>query len=131
MSENRVMAKQRKQYRAEQKSQAVGHGQKAMNATQEKVDGQKTGKKRLKLPVIVVFFVLVWLWAWLWMGDTMRVARENSFWSPNEVLMRFMDGRPWEMLCRSGRMLLTTYRWPVLGGALMALLVAKCTWLTG
>ena len=131
MSENRVMAKQRKQYRTEQKSQAVGHGQKAMNATQEKADGQKTGKKRLKLPVIVVFFVLVWLWAWLWMGDTMRVARENSFWSPNEVLMRFMDGRPWEMLCRAGRMLLTTYRWPVLGGALMALLVAKCTWLTG
>ena len=117
------MAKARKQKTVEHKPAQV-------KATQQKAE-KKAEKKHLRLPVMLVFFVLVWLWAWLRMGDVMRIARENSFWSPNPVLMQFMEGRPWQWLYVAGRALLQLFRWPVLGGAVMALLVAKCVWLTG
>ncbi len=92
---------------------------------------QRKRTEAVRLPVIVVFFTATWLWAWLWMGDVMRVARESSFWSAEGLLMQFMDGRPWEAVSRAGRMLLTAYRWPWLGGLVMAVLLSKATWLIG
>jgi len=101
-----------------------------MAKVQKKGTHPKT-RTPLLLPVAVVFFVLVWLWAWLWYGDVLTQAREYSFWSPNAVLMRFMEGRPWGALWWVGRALLMLYRWPVVGAALTALMVSICAWLTG
>lgn len=87
-----------------------------------------------RLPVvspIVVLFVAVWLWAWLWYGDVFRIARENSFWAPDTTLMHYMEGRPWGGLWWVGLALLQLYRWPVVGGAVTALMVSLSTWLVG
>lgn len=92
----------------------------------------KGGRKApLLLPVVPLFFVAVWLWAWLWYGDVFTIAREYSFWSPNAVLMRFMEGRPWGALWWAGRALLSLFRWPALGAALLALMVSLSAWLVG
>lgn len=82
-------------------------------------------------PPLVVLFVGVWLWAALFYGPVLRVAREFSFWAPDETLMRFMQGRPWGGLWMVGRALLMAYRWPVAGGLLTALMVAVTTHLLG
>ncbi|MBQ8050407.1 MAG: hypothetical protein IJ197_02365 [Bacteroidaceae bacterium] len=92
---------------------------------------QQKERKPLLLPVAVVFFVLVWLWAWLWYGDVFRIARESSFWSLDETLMQYMDGRPWAALWWAGLALLQFYRWPVVGALITAFLVSGSTWLLG
>lgn len=99
--------------------------------TPSKEAKQKTEKKPLLLPVTVVFFVLVWLWAWLWYGDVFRIAREYAFWSPDETLMYYMEGRPWGGLWWVGLALLQLYRWPILGALITALLISTTAWLTG
>ena len=92
---------------------------------------QKKERKPWLLPVSVVFFVLVWLWAGVWYGDVLRIAREYSFWAPDETLMRYMEGRPWGGLWVAGLALLQLYRWPLVGALVTALFVAGSTWLVG
>lgn len=96
-----------------------------------KEEKEKKERKPLLLPTAVVLFVLLWLWAWLWYGDVLQTAREFSFWSSDATLMRFMEGRPWGLLWWVGRALLQLFRWPVVGGAVLAFLVSGCTWLLG
>ena len=92
---------------------------------------QKKERKPLLLSTTVVLFVLVWLWAGVWYGDVLHTAREYSFWAPDATLMRYMEGRPWAGLWWAGLALLQLFRWPLVGGAVMALLVSGSTWLTG
>lgn len=88
-------------------------------------------KKPLLLPVAVVFFLLVWLWAAWWYGCVFRIAREFSFWAPDATLMYYMQGRPWGMLWQAGLALLQLFRYPILGGSVMALFVSGSAWLLG
>lgn len=91
----------------------------------------RPSRATLLLPIPLIFFLLVWAWAGWWYADVFRTAREYSFWSADETLMQFMNGRPWEMLWIVGRMLLTTYKWPILGGFIMAFMLSACTWALG
>lgn len=109
--------------------------------------GQKTGapkpvntsrkeeEKRKKhwplLPIPVVAFVLIWIWAGIWQGDVFRMAREYSFFAPDETLMQFELCKPYGMLWTLGRCLLMTFRSPLLGGALLALILTLGCWLLG
>ena len=80
---------------------------------------------------MVVLFVAVWLWAAFFYGPVLRVAREFSFWAPDDTLMYFMQGRTWGGLWVAGRALLMLYRWPVAGALLTALMVTLTTHLLG
>ena len=82
-------------------------------------------------PPLVVMFIAVWLWAAFFYGPVLRVAREFSFWAPDDTVMYFMQGRTWGGLWIAGRALLMLYRWPVLGGLLTALMVTLTTHLLG
>ncbi len=97
----------------------------------ERKPAQKAKGKPLLVPVTLVMFVLVWGWAAFWYGDVFRIAREYSFWAPDETLMYYLEGRPWAGLCWIGQLLLQTYRWPMLGALLTALFVSGSTWLVG
>ncbi len=92
---------------------------------------ERKARKPILLSATLVMFVAVWLWAWLWYGDVLRIARENSFWSPDSLLMYYMEGRPWGALWWCGLALLQLFRWPVLGGAVLALMLSLSTWLVG
>ncbi|MCF0197988.1 MAG: hypothetical protein HUK02_01515 [Bacteroidaceae bacterium] len=87
-------------------------------------------RKPFRIPVMGLLFVLVWAWGALWYGDVMRVAREWSFWAPDITLMQYESGRPWGALWHIGLALLQLWRWPVLGSAVLALLLTAATWLT-
>ena len=91
----------------------------------------KDKRRAVLLPVIVVMFILVWLWAWLWYGDVFCIARECSFWAPDQTLMQYLVGRPWEPMLWIGQAALMLFRWPVVGALLMALLMSVGTWLVG
>ena len=89
-------------------------------------------EKRALLPSgVAVFFVLVWLWAWLWYGDVFRIAREYSFWAPDETLMYYLKGRPWEVMLWLGLALLQLFRWPAVGALCLAFMLSGSAWLTG
>ncbi len=96
-----------------------------------KEEKEKKERKPLLLSTTLIMFVAVWLWAWLWYGDVFRIAREYSFWAPDRTLMYYMEGRPWGALWWVGLALLQLFRWPVVGGALLALFVSGSTWLIG
>ncbi|MCR5180222.1 MAG: hypothetical protein K6C30_03275, partial [Bacteroidaceae bacterium] len=70
-----------------------------------------------------LFFFLVWLWASWWMGDVFRIAYEYSFFAPDATLMHWLWQRSNGLLWIIGRVLLTLYHWPVVGGLLVAILL--------
>ena len=76
------------------------------------------------------FFLLVWLWASWWMGNVFRMAREYSFVAPDDVLMHGLRQQTFGSLWVVGRFLLTLYRWPLVGGLLVALLLTATTGFT-
>lgn len=80
---------------------------------------------------LLLFFLLMWLWASWWMGDTMRIAYERSYVAPDAMLMHWLWQKPLGWLWILGRILLTTYHWPIIGGLLVAILLTAGSWLFG
>ena len=62
------------------------------------------------------------------MGSVFRVAYEQSFFAADATLMHFLLQKPFGWLWLVGRAVLTLYRWPVIGGFVVALLLAVTTW---
>lgn len=88
-------------------------------------------KKSLLLPVTPIVFLLVWLWSAFVMDDVFRMVRENSFFAFDSTLMRYEMDKDYGMLWSIGRGLLMTFRYPMLGGLLLALLLTGSCWLLG
>ena len=79
----------------------------------------------------MIFFLLTWLWASWWMGDVMRIAYEHSFIAADSTLMLWLWQRSFGPLWIVGRALLALYRWPLVGGLLVAALLTLGSWLLG
>lgn len=65
------------------------------------------------------------------MGDIFRIAYERSFFCTDSTLMRWLWQQSYGSLWLLGRALLTLYRWPLLGGLLVAVLLTAGSWLVG
>ncbi len=65
------------------------------------------------------------------MGDVLRIAYERSFIAADSTLMLWLWQRSFGWLWIIGRALLTLYRWPVVGGLLVTLLLTLGSWLIG
>ena len=79
----------------------------------------------------VLFFLLSWLWAGWWMSDVLRIAYERSFFVADATLMHWLWQQSFGSLWILGRALLTLYRWPLLGGLLVAVMLTAGSWLIG
>lgn len=90
----------------------------------------KPKRKRL-LPVIPLLFIMVWLWAGVYYSDVLRITREESFWVASFAQMKFVLDQPYGSLWYVGRLLLQLFRYPLLGGLLLAAMLTACTWLIG
>ena len=84
-----------------------------------------------KLPVLFIFFILTWLWAAWYYGSVFYISREYSFWVSDTRLMDFILSQPYGSLRYIGRAMLQLYKYPWLGGLLMALMLTAGSWLTG
>lgn len=82
-------------------------------------------------PTSLVFFFLVWLWAGWYYGSVFSISREYSFWAADTRLMGFVLQQPYGILRYLGRAMLQLYRFPWLGGLLMALMLTAGSWLVG
>lgn len=78
-----------------------------------------------------LFFLLAWAWSSWWMGDVFCIARERSFFATDETLMHFLWQQSFGSVFIFGRALLTLYKWPIIGGLVVALLLTGGTWLVG
>ena len=78
-----------------------------------------------------LFFVLAWIWAAWWMGDLYRMAYENSFLAADRTLMHFLWQESFGTMWIAGRALLLLYRWPLIGGLAVAVLLTAAVWLIG
>lgn len=109
----------------ENKKQITKKTQPASKQTQSK----KLCLKWRKLPVAVIVFVLLWMWASLWMGDVFIQVRENSFFAASSLLMQWELSQNLGWLWTIGRAMLMLFRWPLLGGMILALMLIFCCWL--
>lgn len=83
------------------------------------------------LPIPVIVFLIVWWWAACWQGDVFRMARENSFFAPDSLLMQFELCKPYGTLWTMGRSMLMLFRYPWLGGLLLSAMLTLSCWLLG
>lgn len=83
------------------------------------------------LPVPLIFFLLAWFFAGIWYGDVFCAANQYSFFAPDMTLMRPVWEQPYGSLWIAGRALLTLFHYPLLGGAVLALMLTLISWLTG
>lgn len=100
------------------------------------VSVDKKPKRQLRLPVLPVIpllFVALYIWSSWYYGDVFRMAREKSFWVPSTERdgMLFLIQQQFGYLWYVGRMVLTLFRYPWLGGLLLALLLTFDTWCLG
>jgi len=84
-----------------------------------------------KLPVLLVFFLLAWLWAGWYYGSVFSISREYSFWVADTRIMEFVLCQPYGILRYIGRAMLQLFKYPWLGGLLLALMLTAGSWLTG
>ena len=84
-----------------------------------------------KLPVLVIFFALTWLWAAWYYGSVFYISREYSFWVADLRMMDFILSCPYGGIRYVGRAILQLYKFPWLGGLLLALILTAGSWLTG
>ena len=99
----------------------------AASAKRRKVPAFFQGKK-LWWASLALFFFFAWAWASWWMGDVFRIAYEHSFFATNATLMHFLLQQRFGWLWVVGRAVLTLYRWPLLGGLCVALMLTAMTW---
>jgi len=101
-------------------------------AAQQKTAVAPSPKRRnWRLPALPVFFVLTWLWAAWYYGSVFHVSREYSFWVADTRIMEFILCQPYGILRYIGRAMLQLYKYPWLGGLLMALMLTAISWLMG
>ncbi|MCR5819433.1 MAG: DUF6057 family protein [Bacteroidaceae bacterium] len=105
--------------------------QRAVDAVPDKKGRGGEGGKYHFLPIPLLFFLLSWMWASWWMGDVGRIARERSFFATDSTLMLFLWQQEFGSLWILGRALLTLFRWPLVGGAVVAAMLSVGSWLTG
>ena len=84
-----------------------------------------------KLPVLVIFFIITWLWAAWYYGSVFYVSREYSFWVADTRIMEYVLSQPYGVLRYIGRAMLQLYKYPWLGGLLMAVILTVGSWLVG
>ena len=88
-------------------------------------------RRRWLLPILPVFFVLTWIWAVWYYGSVFYISREYSFWVADTRIMEYILSQPYGILRYLGRAMLQLYKYPWLGGLLLALMLTAGSWLTG
>jgi len=88
-------------------------------------------RSKLRLPALAVFFLLTWLWASWYYGSVFHVGREYSFWVADPRIMNFVLCQPYGILRYIGRAMLQLYKYPWLGGLLLASMLTAGSWLLG
>lgn len=88
-------------------------------------------RKKRVLPILHIFFILSWLWAAWYYGSVFHISREYSFWVADTRIMEYILSQPYGILRYIGRAMLQLYKYPWLGGLLMALILTVGSWLVG
>ena len=102
-----------------------------LSSPPQKGEKQKPVRRKLRLPVLLVFFVLTWLWAGWYYGSVFHISREYSFWVADLRIMGFVLCQPYGALRYLGRAMLQLYQYPWLGSLLVALMLTAMSWLAG
>ena len=100
---------------------------------EKKVKADKPEKRRrvVCLPVLPVFFAAVLIWASWYYGSVFQLSRDYSFWVADTRQLDFILSCSFGNLRYVGRALLMTYKYPLLGGFLMASMLTLGSWLAG
>ena len=88
-------------------------------------------KITVRVPVLPLFFVAVLAWAAFYYGSVFHLSREYSFWVPDTRQLDYILSCSFGSLRYVGRALLMTFKYPLLGGFVMAAMLTLGTWLIG
>lgn len=80
----------------------------------------------------LLFFLSIWALLSIYYGDTLYIAQQNSFFSTQSPLMDFITShRPYGYLWWLGRAMLQLFYYPLLGGAVTAMMLTVIAALIG
>lgn len=95
----------------------------------QKVKVQMKDKNRI--PGILIFFFVCWLFLACYYGDVFYIAQQYSFFTWDSELMKFVtDNRPYGYLWWIGRFILQPFYYPILGAAIVSILLTVIAVLT-
>lgn len=91
----------------------------------------KHPKRKLQsLPIFPLMALSLWVWAGFYYAPVLRMVREFSFWAPDSLLMQYETTKPGGLLWVFGLFLLQIFRYPIVGGIILSLLLTIGTYLT-
>lgn len=77
----------------------------------------------------LVMFASLWAFcSWVY-GSVFYLSQQTSYFAWSETLMRFLLQQPLGWFYAAGRLLLTTFHYPIFGGFVLALLLSMGAWL--
>lgn len=81
-----------------------------------------------RVPYLLVLFVALWLFGWLVYGNAFYMSEQMSYFAWSKTLMAGVLSKSFGWLYAAGRLLMTTFHYPVLGSALLALILTLTVW---
>jgi hypothetical protein len=107
-----------------------GHGD---NHTQQNVaikgSAPSSRHPHIKFFLYVALFIMLWIFASAIYGSVFYMSQQYSYFAWDSTLMEYLLCQDFGWFHAIGRMLLLTYHFPVLGGAVLALMLTLCAWL--
>ena len=91
-----------------------------------------TKKKRgwlWKVPFYPLLFLLLWVFCSGVYGSVFYMSQQTSYFAWDATLMGFLLSQDCGWLYAAGRFLLLSYHYPILGGAVLAMMLTVCSWL--
>ncbi len=82
-----------------------------------------------KIPFYPLLFLLLWIFCSGVYGSVFYMSQQTSYFAWDATLMNFLLSQDLGWFYAIGRFLLQSFHFPVLGGAVLALMLALCSWL--
>lgn len=79
--------------------------------------------------VAALLLSLLWIFSAGVYGSVFHVSQQSSYFAWDATLMHFLLQQDFGWLYAAGRLLLTTFHYPVLGGLLLSVMLTLCAWL--
>ncbi len=104
---------------------------KAVTSPKKTAEQPKKVRKPIQLPTLPIFLLMVWAWASFHYDCVLQICRDYSFWSTDSRMLEFLMTQTMAPVRYAGRMLLQVYKYPLLGGLLMAVMLTACSGFIG
>lgn len=90
---------------------------------------EKSNKRVWKIPYFPLLFIALWIFSSIIYGDVFYMSQQTSFFAWDSTIMFSVLNQNFGWIDAIGRFLLLAFHYPLLGGAILALMLTFSAWL--